>query len=140
MSAVKGVSETSLYVDDMRRSVAFYHRVFGFPVLTTSDRLSALRVAPLQMLLIVKKGGTVNPVVTPLGTVPPHDGSGHLHIAFAVPSGQLNEWRTTLEGHGVEIESEMKWPKGGQSLYFRDPDQHCIELKTSDWDGSPVSD
>ncbi len=56
MSAVKGISEPSLYVDDMRRSVAFYHRVFGFPVLTASDRLSALRVAPLQMLLIVRKG------------------------------------------------------------------------------------
>ncbi len=140
MSAVKGISETSLYVDDMRRSVEFYQRVFGFPVLTASDRLSALRVAPLQMLLIVRKGAAVNPVVTPDGTVPPHDGSGQLHVAFAVPSGQLNEWRTTLEGHGVEIESEMEWPKGGQSLYFRDPDQHCIELKTSDWDGSPVSD
>ena len=140
MSAVKGISETALYVDDMRRSVAFYHRVFGFPVLTANDRLSALRAAPLQMLLIVRKGATVNPLVTPEGTVPPHDGSGQLHIAFAVPSGQLNEWRATLEGHGVEIESEMKWEKGGQSLYFRDPDQHCIELKTTDWDGSPVSD
>ena len=140
MSAVKGISETSLYVDDMRRSVEFYQRVFGFPVLTASDRLSALRVAPLQMLLIVRKGAAVDPMVTPDGTVPSHDGSGQLHVAFAVPSGQLNEWRTTLEGHGVEIDGEMKWPKGGQSLYFRDPDQHCIELKTSDWDGSPVSD
>ena len=140
MSAVKGISETALYVDDMRRSVAFYHRVFGFPVLTASDRLSALRVAPLQVLLIVKKGATVNPSVTPEGTVPPHDGNGQLHIAFAVTSGLLNEWRTTLEGHGVEIESEMEWEEGGQSLYFRDPDQHCIELKTSDWDGSPVAD
>ena len=76
MSAVKGISETALYVDIMRRSVDFYQRVFGFPVLTSSDRLSALRVAPLQMLLIVRKGATVNPVVTPDGTVPPHDGSG----------------------------------------------------------------
>ena len=140
MLAVKGISETALYVGDMRRSVEFYQRVFQFPVLTASDRLSAHRVAPLQMLLIVRKGATVNPVVTPDGTVPPHDGSGQLHVAFAVPSGQLNEWRTTLEGHGVEIESEMEWPRGGQSLYFRDPDQHCIDLMTSDLDGSPVSD
>ena len=110
MSAVKGISETALYVDNMRRSVDFYQRVFGFPVLTSSDRLSALRVAPLQMLLIVRKGATVNPVVTPDGTVPPHDGSGQLHVAFAVPSGRLKAWRTTLEAHGVEIESEMKWP------------------------------
>ena len=140
MSTVKGISETALYVDDMGRSVEFYERVFGFSLLTASDRLSALRVAPLQMLLIVKKGAAVNPTVTPEGTVPPHDGSGQLHIAFAVPSGQLNEWRTTLEGHGVAIESEMEWEEGGQSLYLRDPDQHCIELKTTDWDGSPVLD
>ena len=140
MSAVKAISETALYVDDMGRSVEFYQRVFWFPVLTASDRLSALRVAPLQVLLIVRKGATVDPLVTPGGTVPPHDGNGQLHVAFAVPSGQLNEWRATLEGHGVEIESEMEWPKGGQSLYFRDPDQHCIELKTTDWDGTPVSD
>ncbi len=140
MSSVKGISETALYVDDMRRSVEFYQRVFGFPVLTASDRLSALRVAPLQMLLIVRKGATVDPLVTPEGTVPPHDGSGQLHVAFAVPARRLNEWRATLEGHGVEIESEMEWEEGGQSLYFRDPDRHCIELKTSDWDGSPVLD
>ncbi len=24
-------------------------------------------------------------------------------------------------------------PKGGQSLYFKDPDGHSMELKTSDW-------
>ena len=140
MSVVKGISETVLYVDDMHRSVEFYQRVFGFAVLTSSARLSALRVAPLQVLLIARKGATVDARVTPSGTVPPHNGSGQLHVAFAVPSGQLNEWRTTLKAHGVEVESEMNWPKGGQSLYFRDPDQHCIELKTSDWDGSPVSD
>ena len=33
MLAVKGISETALYVDDVRRSVEFYHRVFGFPIL-----------------------------------------------------------------------------------------------------------
>ena len=140
MSSVKGISETVLYVDDMHRSVEFYQRVFRFAVLTSSDRLSALRVAPLQVLLIARKGATADAKVTPRGTVPPHNGSGQLHVAFAVPSGQLNEWRTTLKAHGVEVESEMNWPKGGQSLYFRDPDQHCIELRTSDWDGSPVSD
>ena len=116
MSAVKGISQTVLYVDDMHRSVEFYQRVFGFAVLTSSDRLSALRVAPLQVLLITRKGATVDAKVTPSGTVPPHSGNGQLHVAFAVPSGQLNEWRTTLKDHGLEVESEINWPKGGQSL------------------------
>ena len=102
MSSVKGISETALYVDDMRRSVEFYQRVFGFPCLLRPTDCRALRVAPLQMLLIVRKGATVDPLVTPEGTVPPHDGSGQLHVAFAVPARRLNEWRATLEGHGVE--------------------------------------
>jgi catechol 2,3-dioxygenase-like lactoylglutathione lyase family enzyme len=123
MSEVKGISETVLYVDNMHRSVAFYHRLFGFSVMTSSGRLSALRVAPFQVLLIARKGATANPNIFPSGTV---------------PSGQLNEWRTTLKLHSVEVESEIDWPTGGQSLYFRDPDQHCIELKTSDWNGNPV--
>ena len=83
MLAVKGISEASLYVDDMRRSVDFYQRIFWFPVLTSSDRLSAFRVATLQMLLIFRKVTTVNRMVTPNGTVPPHDGSGQLHVAFS---------------------------------------------------------
>ena len=138
MSEVKGISETVLYVDNMHRSVEFYHRLFGFSVMTSSGRLSALRVAPFQVLLIARKGATANPNISPSGTVPSHGGNGQLHIAFAVPSGQLNDWRTTLKLHSVEVESEIDWPTGGQSLYFRDPDQHCIELKTSDWNGNPV--
>jgi catechol 2,3-dioxygenase-like lactoylglutathione lyase family enzyme len=30
----------------------------------------------------------------------------------------------------VEIISRMSWPRGGESLYFRDPDNHVLELAT----------
>ncbi len=64
----------------------------------------------------------------PGGTIPGHEGSGRLHFAFAVDS--LAGWRQQLAAHGVAIEGETKWPAGGTSWYFRDPDGHLVELAT----------
>ena len=138
MPTILSLLESALYVDDMRRSVDFYERVLGLSVLYKSDRLSALRVPPGQLLLIITKGADAEPTVLPFGTLPPSDGQGQLHVAFAIPPDELDQWRASLEAHGVAIESFIEWPEGGQSLYFRDPDLHCIEVKTSDWDGEPL--
>ncbi len=138
MRTLHGISETALYVVDMRQSLEFYERVLGLSALHTSDRLSALRIVPGQVLLLIAKGADKEPTVLPFGTLPPSDGQGQLHVAFAIAPDRLPDWRGALAGHGVEIESAIEWPAGGRSLYFRDPDRHCVELKTSDWDGSPV--
>lgn len=135
MPMVRGILETALYVDDMHRSAAFYQRVLGFAILDSFERLTALRIAPQQVLLIFQKGGSVKPTVTPFGTIPPTDGSGNLHLAFAIPVSALDQWEDRLQRNGVTVESALEWPEGGHSLYFRDPDGHVIELKTSDWGG-----
>lgn len=138
MPTILGLLESALYVEDMHRSVEFYRRVFGFSVLHGSERLSALRVAPRQVLVIIKQGADAEPTMLPFGTIPPSDGKGDLHVAFGILPDELDQWREKLEGHGVGIESVIEWPEGGHSLYFRDPDHHCIEVKTSDWDGEPL--
>ena len=144
MLKCNGIIETALYVDDMRRSVGFYQEVFGFPALFASERLTSLRVLPGQVLLIMKKGASTEASVMPFGMIPSSDAAGQQHVAFGIRPEQLDEWRNTLKHHGVEIESALDWPEGGHSLYFRDPDGHCIEVKTTDWDGealpTPVSD
>jgi catechol 2,3-dioxygenase-like lactoylglutathione lyase family enzyme len=38
--------------------------------------------------------------------------------------------KVVVEREGVSIEGEMEWPRGGTSLYFRDPDGHLVELAT----------
>jgi len=138
MSHVCGIIETALYVQDLQQSVEFYQRVFGFATLHASERLTALRVTPGQTLLIIKRGTSAEPSVMTFGVIPPSDGAGQQHLAFGIGPEQLDGWRDRLQQYGVAVESALDWPEGGHSLYFRDPDSHCIEIKTSDWNGDPL--
>jgi catechol 2,3-dioxygenase-like lactoylglutathione lyase family enzyme len=138
MTRISRLLETALYVDDVERSCDFYQRVLGLgPVLqTTAEKdIPNRSFAPLdmpggQVLLLFKKGTAAKTAMLPGGTIPPHDGSGRLHLAFAISVSEIDAWRERLAEHGVAIEGEMKWPRGGLSLYFRDPDGHLVELVT----------
>jgi len=130
MPIVNRVLETSLYVEDLDRAARFYETVFGFKRMTADERLCALSVADRQVLLLFKRGASTRPAVLPGGTLPPHDGSGTLHLAFAVDAAELPAWEHALRKHGIAIESRINWPRGGQSLYFRDLDAHLVELVT----------
>ncbi len=130
MPNLHGVLETSLYVEDLKRSVAFYKALFGFETLAADDRFCALNVSDRYVLLLFRKGGSSEPMKTAGGTIPPHDGGGQLHLAFSIPKGDLEEWERRLGEQGVSIESKVVWERGGTSIYFRDADGHLIELVT----------
>ena len=125
---VTGLLETGLYVEDVARSRAFYTRLFGFPVLVEDERLCALDVAGRAVLLLFRRGGTTEAVHIPGGAIPGHDGHGTLHYALAIAADQVEAWSGRLRREGIEIESRVSWPRGGISLYFRDPDGHLVEL------------
>ena len=128
---VSGVLETSLYVEDVRRSADFYARLFDFKVIDEgSSRMRALAAGDRQVLLLFQRGGSANGVRLPEGFIPGHDACGAQHLAFAIDADQLDAWRRRLPEAGIAVESEVKWPRGGTSLYFRDPDGHSIELVT----------
>jgi catechol 2,3-dioxygenase-like lactoylglutathione lyase family enzyme len=136
---IGSVLETALYVADLDRSAAFYQRVLGFPLASEPiARMRALSVTADQVLLLFKKGGSLQPTVTPYGTIPPTDGDGFLHVAFLIPSSDFELWQDQLRRCDVDIESLVTWPGGGRSIYFRDPDNHAIELKTSNWHGTEL--
>lgn len=130
MPTITGVLETALHVDDLERATRFFTGVLGFALLRGDDRLRALSVAGRQVLLLFQRGGTAEPVVLPGGVIPPHDGSGQLHVAFAIAAADWEPWRQRLAEAAVAIESVVHWERGGSSLYFRDPDQHLVELVT----------
>jgi catechol 2,3-dioxygenase-like lactoylglutathione lyase family enzyme len=130
MPNLTGVLETSLYVAELERSKQFYCSVFQLEVLAEDDRFCALNVAGRQVLLLFRQGATLQPAMLPGGMIPPHDGRGQLHMAFAIAASEWERWETWLRTKQVAIESVMAWPRGGRSLYIRDPDQHLIELAT----------
>ena len=124
------VLETCLYVDDLERAARFYERVLGLAVLTSDARFRAYDVGGQSVLLLFRRGATLETVRMPGGTIPPHDGHGPLHSAFAVAADALAQWEHRLAEHGVAIEGRTDWRRGGHSIYFRDPDGHLLELAT----------
>jgi catechol 2,3-dioxygenase-like lactoylglutathione lyase family enzyme len=128
--SVRGIIETALYVEDPKAAAEFYQRVFGFTSLLESERLIALDVVGKSVLLLFKAGTTTESFPTPGGTIPGHWGNGQTHFAFAVAAEDLPAWRQRLHGENVPIESEVKWPGGAQSIYFRDVDGNLAELIT----------
>lgn len=130
MPEVTGLLESSLYVDDVARSADFYRKLFGFEILIQDQRFCAMSVAGKQVLLLFRKGSSTNVMVIPGGNIPPHDGSGQTHFAFSIPAAELSAWEANLARNNVPIESRVQWERGGQSLYFRDPDGNLAELVT----------
>ena len=131
MPKLDGILETALYTDDMARAQAFDEDVRGLTPIFTDTRLRAYGVASRSVLLIFKRGAATETVIMPGGTIPGHDGSGPLHIAFAIGRDELAEWEKHLASRGVAIEGATSWSRGGRSIYFRDPDGHLLELATT---------
>ena len=127
---VQGLLEFGLYVEDVARAAAFYHTLFGFPVLVSQERFAALDVEGKQILLLFKYGASKEPTSVPGGLIPPHDSEGTSHVAFAIQQSDVQRWERWLREQDVEVESEVEWERGGRSLYFRDPDGNLLEVVT----------
>jgi catechol 2,3-dioxygenase-like lactoylglutathione lyase family enzyme len=127
---LSGVIETALYVDDLEQARLFYEDRLGLSRLTGDARFLAFDVGGRSVLLLFRRGATLETVHLPGGTIPPHDGSGPIHVAFSVAADDLAAWEARLGEQGVAIEGRTDWPRGGRSIYFRDPDNHLLELVT----------
>ena len=122
---VNGILETSLYVESAARSAEFYERVFGFEPLepdaplNDDTRLCAMRAGDRSVLLLFKRGATRDT-----------DAKGALHIAFGIARSELSAWEKWLAKQGISIELRKTWKYGAEALYFRDPDDHLLEVVT----------
>lgn len=130
MNLVSGIIETAIHVKDLPKSAEFYRSLFEFEVLLDTDRLVAFNVGGRNVLLLFQQGATGEPFATPGGIIPPHHGSTSGHLAFSIQASEVEGWKKRLVAAGIPIESVVQWTGGAQSLYFRDLDDHLVELLT----------
>ena len=123
---VNRILETSLYASDLPAAENFYLQVLGLePYSRVAGRHLFYKIGDAMLLIF-------NPEKTrdSGGDVPAHGAKGPGHVSFAVRENELEGWRAQLVRQKIEIEAEIAWPKGGYSLYFRDPAGNSIELAT----------
>ncbi len=126
---VKQVLETCLYVDDLEAAEAFYSQVLGLKAFSKVEGRHVFFQCGSGVFLVFNPARTNQPE-GPL-PVPTHGARGPGHVAFAMSPEEIESWREQLRQKGVEIEAEITWPSGGQSLYFRDPAGNSVELATA---------
>jgi len=126
-----GVLETALYVDDLDRADRFYTQVLGLvKIFSVPGRQLVFRCEE-SVLLIFKPEHTERERIFINGAaIPLHGARGPGHMAFRVAQSELEAWREHLRRTGVAAESEVSWPNGAYSIYFRDPAGNSLELAT----------
>lgn len=114
---VKGFSWVGVSTDNFDRSMSFYKDVLGPDLWVTGDEQAILKTASGQQLEIFgrderEKSLTVSPVV-----------------AFEVDD--LEAACEELRGAGIELIGDIGRWNGFAWQYFRSPDGHIFELKSS---------
>jgi catechol 2,3-dioxygenase-like lactoylglutathione lyase family enzyme len=133
-TSVETVVETAVYTSDLSAAEAFYAGVLGLSVASREPGLSVFfRVGAASMLLVFDPATTRRS-----GVLPTHGTTGPGHFALGIRPETLNAWRQHLADRGVAIEKEITWPRGGHSLFFRDPAGNSVELVTPGVWGTPA--
>lgn len=123
------VLETCLYASDLDAAEGFYGGVLGLKVFARESGRHIFFRCGRGMLLVFDPGRTATAAGQVGGVpVPTHGTTGPGHVCFRVDERELPRWRAQLAASGVAIEAEIPWPRGGSSLYVRDPAGNSVEL------------
>jgi len=126
-----GILESVLYTRDLAAGRRFYAEVLGLEVVTEQAGRHVFFRCGRGMFLLFTPDSTATEATHVNGClVPLHGTTGAGHLAFAIRESELEEWRHRLSAAGVRVESEVAWPNGGRSIYFRDPAGNSVELAT----------
>jgi catechol 2,3-dioxygenase-like lactoylglutathione lyase family enzyme len=130
MLKARRVLETGVYCDDLARTTEFYRALLALEPMTATERVVSFDAGEGTILLLFHRGVCDQPFQLPGGLVPGHVGTGPAHFAFAIDREDVPMWVERLGTLNIAVESRVDWPRGGHSIYFRDPDGRSVELAT----------
>jgi catechol 2,3-dioxygenase-like lactoylglutathione lyase family enzyme len=123
------ILESALYVDDLDAAERFYSKVIGLPVIAKVEGRHVFLKCGDGVLLLFDPLRTIEPPAPDARLpVPPHGTKGAGHLCFRASEAEIDGWKEKLAEAGIAIESEFTWPKGGRSIYVRDPAGNSIEF------------
>lgn len=123
------ILESALYVTDLAAAEVFYRDVLGLDVIARVDgRHVFFRCGEGVLLLFNAEATNVPPAPDVRLPVPPHGTIGQGHLCFAATADEIDAWKVRLSSEGIAIEADFEWPKGGRSIYFRDPSGNSLEF------------
>jgi catechol 2,3-dioxygenase-like lactoylglutathione lyase family enzyme len=109
---IKAVIETAIYANDLDNAEDFFSRILGLRVIGKEPgRHVFFQVGEASVLLAFLAEATLKGDQFPL-----HGATGPGHFALGIEAESFDAWRKLLHGHGVTIEKEVEWPRGGRSL------------------------
>lgn len=117
---IDGFAELTLQTDDLARLEAYYRDVVGLEVLAREDDRIWLRAGDRARL------GLWSPGQKEYGD----RGGRHVHFAFAVAPGALDELAGRLRGRAGDVRGPVEHDGGDRSLYWADPEGNVVEA----WD------
>lgn len=124
---LKGLDHFALNVNDMKRSENFYQNVLGFPVIHRTKTKAGLQHIELD-------AGNVaialfeSPELDLKAAHKTMTDDGYLHFAFGTTYDQFDTTLQSLKENGVETDGDPRDWGTSVSVYFRDPDDHQLEI------------
>ncbi|WNC70170.1 VOC family protein [Thalassotalea nanhaiensis] len=118
------LNHTIVYCHDMFASAKFYEKIFGFKFIKVWENFAVVTVnKTLSLDFRDKECFTAQ------------------HYAFKVSDSQFDQILARIQhnniayGPGPEntYENEINHHYGGRGLYFKDPNQHLLEIITADY-------
>ncbi len=130
---ISGIIETCLYAENLDEVRDFYTLLPGLKLVAEEEGRHLFFSCGSQMLLIFNPAHTsIEQTDVDGQIVPLHGSRGAAHIAFSIKKEDLRKWRDFLNENHIPIESEVTWPNGIVSLYFRDPAGNSLEVVSPD--------
>jgi catechol 2,3-dioxygenase-like lactoylglutathione lyase family enzyme len=129
MLRISALDHIVLNVADVERSLAFYSETLGLP----AERVEAWRRGELRFPSVRVNEATILDLVQASERAP-EDALNLAHFCLVTDDADLAAVANALESAGVSIERGPGMRSGARgnalSIYFRDPDNNLIELRT----------